>query len=246
MRELLFKRGEIMEKLETIIAGEICMSKEPGASMKKWREIFGVSQTELAEVLKVSSSTISDYEGGRRKSPGIGVVSRLVETLIEMDRKHGGKVTKQLERDFKPREELFNTHEFFASMPAKEFAQKIGAECIANPSKIKEMQIYGYTIIDSLKAILDIPVQDYIQLFGKTPERALIFTQVESGRSPMIAVKVGRFSTEMRPSIVVLHGPAPDKVDHLAVKIAEAEKIPLLVTQKPLDEIAKILKEFEN
>ena len=234
------------EKLETIIAGEICLSKEPGSSMKKWREIFGISQTELAQFLKVSSSTISDYEGGRRKSPGIGVVSRLVESLITMDKKQGGKVVKQLERDFKPKEEIFNTHEFFASMPAKEFASKIEAECIANPSKLKEMQIYGYTIIDSLKAILDVPVQDYIQLFGKTPERALIFTQVESGRSPMIAVKVGRFSTEMRPSIVVLHGPEAGKVDALAVKIAEAEKIPLLVTKKPIEEISKALKEFES
>lgn len=234
------------EKLETIIAGEICMSKEPGASMKKWREIFGISQIELAEFLKVSSSTISDYEGGRRKSPGIGVVSRLVETLIEIDKRHGGKVIKQLERDFKPKEEIFNTHEFFASMTAKEFANKIDAECIANPAKIKDMQIYGYTIIDSLKAILDVPVSEYIQLFGKTPERALIFTQVESGRSPMIAVKVGRFSTEMRPSIVVLHGLEGGKVDSLAIKIAEAEKIPLLVTKAPLEEIIRKLKEFES
>lgn len=236
----------MVEKLDTIIAGEICLSKEPGSSMKKWREIFGISQTELAEVLKVSSSTISDYEGGRRKSPGIGVVSRLVETLIDIDKKHGGKVVKQLERDFKPKEEIFNTHEFFASMPAKEFAKTVDADCIANPARLKDMQIFGYTIIDSLKAILDVPVSEYIQLFGKTPERALIFTQVETGRSPMIAVKVGRFSTEMRPSIVVLHGLEASKVDALAIKIAEAEKIPLLATKKPLEEIIKALKEFES
>lgn len=236
----------MVEKLETIIAGEICLSKEPGGSMKKWREIFGISQTELAGVLKVSSSTISDYEGGRRKSPGIGVVSRLVENLIDIDKKHGGKVVKQLERDFKPKEEIFNTHEFFASMPAKEFASKVDADCIANPARLKDMQIFGYTIIDSLKAILDVPVSEYIQLFGKTPERALIFTQVETGRSPMIAVKVGRFSTEMRPSIVVLHGLEGSKVDQLAIKIAEAEKIPLLATKKPLEEIIKALKEFES
>ncbi len=233
------------EKLETIIAGEICLSKDPGSSMKKWREIFGVSQIELAEYLKVSSSTISDYEGGRRKSPGIGVVSRLVESLMEIDRKHGGKVIKQLERDFKPREEVFKTHEFFASMPARDFAAKIDAECIANPGKIKEMRLFGYTFIDSLKVILDVPVNEYLQLYGKTPERALIFTQVENGRSPLIAVKVGRFSTEMKPSVVVLHGPDSGKVDPLAIKIAEAEKIPLLVTTKPVQEIEQTLREFE-
>ena len=38
-----------MEKLSVTIAGEITLSKDPGGSMKKWREIFGISQTELAE-----------------------------------------------------------------------------------------------------------------------------------------------------------------------------------------------------
>ena len=90
-----------MDQLETIIAGEICLSKDPSSSMKKWREIFGISQTELAKHLKISSSTISDYEGGRRKSPGIAIISRLVEALIDIDSKRGGKVRKQLEKDFK-------------------------------------------------------------------------------------------------------------------------------------------------
>ncbi len=229
--------------MEVAIAGEICLSKDPGGSMKKWREIFGVSQTELSDYLKVSSSTISDYEGGRRKSPGIGVVSRLVETLIAIDKKRGGKVSKQLEKDFKPKEEVFNTHEFFAAVTGMDFAKKIGAEVAANNSRLKEMQIYGYTLIDSLKVILDVPVHEYMQLYGKTPERALIFTQVENGRSPMIAVKVGRFSTDMKPSIVVLHG--PEKVDPIAVKIAESEKIPLLIARKPIEEITQSLKEWE-
>lgn len=220
------------------------MSREPGSSMKKWREIFGVSQTELADYLKVSSSTISDYEGGRRKSPGIGVISRLVGALIELDKKHGGKVVKQLEKDFKTEEEVFNTHEFFAAVNAKSFAEKIDAKAVANSSRLKEMQIFGYTLIDSIKVILEVPVHEYLKLFGKTPERALIFTQVENGRSPMIAVKVGRFSTEMRPSIVVLHGPT--KIDPIAVKIAESEKIPLLITNKPLNEIMDTLKQFEG
>ena len=74
-----------MNQLASTIAGEIALSKDPGSSMKKWREIFGISQTDLAEYLKVSSSTISDYEGGRRKSPGVGVVARLVYSLIEID-----------------------------------------------------------------------------------------------------------------------------------------------------------------
>ena len=233
-----------MEKLEVAIAGEMTLSKDPGGSMKKWREIFGVSQTELADFLKVSSSTISDYEGGRRKSPGIGVISRLVESLLEIDRQRGSKIIKQLEKDFKPKEDIFDVHEFFNSIKGKTFAEKIDANVIANPSRLKDCQIYGYSVIDSLKVILDVPVHEYMQLYGNTPERALIFTKVETGRSPLIAVKVGRFSTDMKPNIIVLHG-LDDKVDAVAIKIAEAEKIPLLTTTKPIEDIKRELQQFE-
>ncbi|MBU0635758.1 helix-turn-helix domain-containing protein [Candidatus Micrarchaeota archaeon] len=232
-----------MDKLAVTMAGEITLSRDPGGSMKKWREIFGISQTELAEYLKVSSSTISDYEGGRRKSPGIGVVNRLVESLVEIDNKRGGKIRKQLEKEFTPSEEIFDTHEFSAAIKAKEFSDKIMAKCVANQARLKETVIYGYTIIDSLKVILDVPVHEYMKLYGKTPDRALLFQGVENGRSPMIAVKIGRFSTDMKPSVVVLHG--IDKVDPLAIKIAETEKIPLLITNKPMTEIISELKKFE-
>tara|TARA_Y100000310_G_scaffold59310_1_gene54657 strand:+ start:346 stop:1047 length:702 start_codon:yes stop_codon:yes gene_type:complete len=233
-----------MDQLSTTIAGEIALSKDPGSSMKKWREIFGVSQTELADVLGVSSSTISDYEGGRRKSPGIGVVARLVLSLIAIDEKRGAKVKKQLEQNFSPKTDVFDIAEFSKAINGKKFQELIGAECVANPGKLKDSQVYGYTLIDSLKVILDVSVHDYMKMYGKTPERALIFMQVGSGRSPMIAVKVGRFSTDMKPTIVVLHG--IDKVDPIAQKIAEAEKIPLLITSKGIDEIKKILNEFES
>ncbi len=225
------------------MAGEIALSQDPGGSMKKWREIFGVSQTELAAHLKVSSSTISDYEGGRRKSPGIGVVNRLIVSLIEIDKQRGAKIRKQLEKDFVPSTEVFDTHEFASAVKAADFSDQIAGKCIANQSRLKETSIYGYTIIDSVKVILEVPVHEYMKLYGKTPDRALIFQGVENGRSPMIAVKIGRFSTDMKPAVVVLHG--IDKVDPLAIKIAETEKIPLVTTNKPLAEIIAELKKFE-
>ncbi|MBN1941354.1 MAG: helix-turn-helix domain-containing protein [Candidatus Diapherotrites archaeon] len=236
-----------MKQLETTIAGEICLSKDPGGSMKKWREIFGVSQTELADFLKVSNSTISDYEGGRRKSPGIGIINRLVHALIEIDRARGGRIAKQLEKDFQPKEAAFQSHEFPVALKGNEFMKMIEGQCVANPSRLKETQIYGYTLIDSLKVILDIPVHEYMFLYGNTPERALIFRFVENGRSPMIAVKIGRFSTDMKPAIVVLHGNLdPKNVDPVAVKIAEVEKIPLIITKKPVEDITAQLKKLEN
>ena len=53
------------------IAGEITISETPGITIKKWREEFGISQMELSKFMEVSPSVISDYESGRRKSPGL-------------------------------------------------------------------------------------------------------------------------------------------------------------------------------
>ena len=55
------------------IAGEITLAAEPGKTIRKWREEFGLSQYELADAMEVSHSVISDYESGRRKSPGAGL-----------------------------------------------------------------------------------------------------------------------------------------------------------------------------
>ena len=61
LREILARR----------IAGEIILSGTPGATMRKWRELFAVSQITLSDTMGLSSSgVISDYESGRRKSPG--------------------------------------------------------------------------------------------------------------------------------------------------------------------------------
>ncbi|MBN1159985.1 MAG: helix-turn-helix domain-containing protein [Candidatus Diapherotrites archaeon] len=235
-----------MNRLEITIAGEIALSKEPGKSMRKWREIFGVTQTELAEHLNISPSTISDYEGGRRSSPGIAIIRRLVRALIEVDQSRGSQIAKKIADELSLGEEEtpFKIHDFFKAIDGKEFVRKIQGKAITGKARLEDTKIYGYTIIDSLKAIVEVPVHDYLKLFGQTPDRALVFCKVSSGRSPMIAVKIGKFSTDMKPSLIVMHG--IDNVDPLAAKIAESERIPLVVTKMPLKELEIALKSFET
>ena len=55
-----------MEKIKMEIAGEISLSEDPGATMRKWREIFGISQVELAnlkksEELRADAITVDDF-----------------------------------------------------------------------------------------------------------------------------------------------------------------------------------------
>ena len=226
-----------MEQLKVKIAGEIALSDNPGASMKKWREVFSISQTDLAEYLKITPSTNSDYEGNRRKSPGIHVVKRFIDALFEIDAANGGKITAQFKQADEA-QDYFQVFNFPREVSAKELAKVLEAKVIAAESKLTNRSVYGCTIVDSLKVILELPYENFVKVYSNTSQRALLFTRVETGRSPMVAVRV----TPIKPAIIILH--SIEEVDKLAVKIAEAEGIPLLVTKMDLEEIKKKLTEL--
>jgi len=80
----------VREVLARKIAGEIILSNTPGTAMKKWRELFVVSQNRLSEKMILSPSVISDYESGRRRSPGTRFVRRFVWALLTIDKERGG------------------------------------------------------------------------------------------------------------------------------------------------------------
>ena len=73
--------------------------------------------------------------------------------------------------------------------------------------------------------MLEISPTEYPKLFGTTTERAFVFDQVSTGRSPMVVIRVA----PIKPKLVVIQN--VDQVDKLAIKIAQIEKIPLLTTK---------------
>ncbi len=223
-----------MEQLKVKIAGEISLSPDPGASMKKWREVFSINQNELAQHLNISSSTVSDYEGNRRKSPGIAIIKRFVDALFEIDIKKGGELVKRF-KEVSPEEKFFDAIDFSKGIEATEFAKAIDAKALACSRKLEDIQLFGCTILDSLKVILELPYESFVKIYSTTSQRALLFTKTSTGRSPMVAVRIA----PIKPAIIVLHDITPEKVDKLAVRIAESEGIPLLVTQKNLEEVKK-------
>ena len=215
------------EALAKRIAGEITLSSDPGKTMRKWREIFGISQTELAEYLGVSSSVISDYEGGRRKSPGASTIRKFVEALIKIDEKRGGNVIKAFSKTIEgelPTSAILDIREFALPVTIADVVRAVKGEVVANPHLL-ERRIYGYTVVDSIRAILEMSSEEFLKLYGWTTERALVFTKVSTGRSPMIAVRV----QGLKPAVIVLHG--VKRLDDLAVKLAERERVPLVVSK---------------
>jgi putative transcriptional regulator len=237
------------EALAKRIAGEITLSSDPGKTMRKWREIFGISQTELADYLGVSSSVISDYEGGRRKSPGASTIRKFVEALLEIDEKRGGNVIRAFSKTIEgelPTDAILDIREFAVPVPIRKVVEAVKGEVAANHDLL-DRKIYGYTVVDSIRAILEMSSEEFLKLYGWTTERALVFTKVTTGRSPMIAVRV----QGLKPAVIVLHG--VKKLDQLAVKLAERERIPLVVSKASSESelinglrklVEKIEKEF--
>ena len=222
------------------IAGEISLSEDPGATMKKWREIFDITQVELAKHLNITVSTISDYEGNRRKSPGIQIVKRFVKALFDIDASKGGTMSQKLTEKEKPTSEYFEVHEFARGITLKDFVELIKGKIITNNDVLETKRIYGYTLIDSIKVILDMPFSYFQSLYGNINERVFIFTGVSTGRSPMVVLRV----SPSKPSAVVLHGLNPEKLDRLAVKISQKERIPIIVTKTGIDEIKEALNKI--
>ncbi len=218
------------------ICGEVVFAEYPGKTLKKWRQIFEVSQKELANRLNVSPSVISDYEGDRRKSPGIAFIRKIIEALLEIDKERGYKTVSKY-RD------LLDSFQMDVILDMKEYEVPVSSSKLRDIVEgedvvFNERNVSGHTVIDSIKAILSLNSYDFYRLYGFTTERALIFTKVSSGRSPMIAVRVAN----LKPAVVVLNSIKANEVDEIAAKIAEIEKIHLIATEMEVNDLIKVLR----
>ncbi|MFH1101685.1 MAG: helix-turn-helix domain-containing protein [Methanobacteriota archaeon] len=219
------------------IAGEITLSPKPGKTIRKWREIFQISQTQLAQYLKVTPSVISDYESGRRKSPGIHVIKKIIEALVQIDvETNDSQILLRYQSFAKKNEGIIDIIEYPFGISIKDFIKEIEGTLITSPKKSDlEKSVNGFTLVDSIKVITTLNATNYTHLYGWSTDRALIFTGVRYGRSPMIAIRIH----PVKPTVVVYH--KPNEIDPLAIKLAEREKIPLVITMISLPQLRKKL-----
>ncbi len=221
----------MVDEFKQKIAGEIALSPDPGKTIRKWREEFGLSQHQLAEAMGVSHSVVSDYESGRRKSPGVNVVRKMIEAFIELDIQNGSPVISRYNPEYKL-DCIISMDEFAGGIPVDRFIEAVDGRNL-NPDRVLAKSIFGYTVVDSIKAILSLGSEDYLKIYGSNTERALVFTNVHFGRSPMIAVR----AHPLTPAMVVYI--RPEKIDPLAVKLARLEGIPLVTTDLEVEEFVK-------
>ena len=228
----------LREVLARRIAGEIILSIKPGSTMKKWRELFAVSQISLSEAMGLSSSVISDYESGRRKSPGAKFIRRFVLSLLHIDEGKGSRFIREFAKlTSSPSMAVVDLREFPIPVRVEYLCKAIGGEVVACKEKFVK-EVNGYTVIDSKKAVEVYSGSEYAQLFGASTERALIFTNIETGCLPMMIIRV----SSLKPRIIVFHKTVPDEE---AIRIAEYEQIPIIYSMSPtLEQLVKSLRKL--
>jgi putative transcriptional regulator len=246
----------VREILARRIAGEIILSGKPGVSMRKWRELFVVSQLGLSEVMCVSSSVISDYESGRRKSPGAKFIRRFVLALLQFDESKGGCFVQEFAKlTSSPSMAIVDLREFPIPVrieylcravngnivTSEEQPPYIAASAPSTPvatSTIVVGEVNGYTVVDSKCAVEVLSGYEYAQLFGASSERALIFTNVENSVLPLMIVRV----CALKPRVIVFHKTLPDKE---TLQLAEYEQIPLFYSSTPtVEQLVKSLRKL--
>ena len=231
------KRGQLAEKM----AGEITLSDSPGHALKKWRMNFEIAPGLLSERLGVSPSVISDYESGRRKSPGTAVVGKIVDALLATDEESGGRhIQKFSTMLFSAVDDdvIYDIHEYGTPVPLKEFSDAIGCTPLCGSM---DQAIFGYTVVNSLNAIMQLSSDEFNRLYGWSTERALVFTNISTGKSPMVAIRV----TPFKPRCVVLQGIEAADVHPIVEKMAERDRITVICTGMEVDKIVSTLREKE-
>lgn len=130
--------------------------------------------------------------------------------------------------------------DFVSPMKGKEFCKRLKCDVLASEKQL-DKEIFGYTLVDVERAVKELDSDAFLKLFGATTERCLLFTKVNTGRAPMIAIK----SQEFKPSLVILHGVG--EVDRLAIELAEQMRIPLAVSKiAKLDLLIRELRSIDS
>ncbi len=204
------------------LSGELVLSKEPGRLMRYWREKARISQARLAREMGVSPSVLSDYEGGRRKSPGALFIKRFVSTLMRLDQESGLLISSKIVHS--DVDAILDMGEFGKPRRSGEIVEALSLKILAGQDNVDRL-LYGYTVLDSIRAIYALSGYEFYRIFGSTTERVLVFTKVGLGRSPMVAVRV----SQLKPRMVVIHG--PEHIDELAVELAKRERVVLALAK---------------
>ncbi|MFP3132781.1 MAG: helix-turn-helix domain-containing protein [Nitrososphaeria archaeon] len=219
------------------LIGKIVLSENPGLLMKKIRENLEVKQKELAESIGVSPPVISDYEKGKRRKAGVRFIKKYVEGLIKLRGADSVILAMYQDKQGAMNNGIIDIKDYKKPIKIIDLIDAVQGKILTGDD-MAEHYLFGHTVLDSIKAIIALKGEQFYRIFGKSSERALIFTKVGLGRSPMVAVRI----SPLKPRVVAIHG--TQSVENLAIEMAKVENIVLALI--PPIEISMLLNKINR
>jgi putative transcriptional regulator len=133
---------------------------------------------------------------------------------------------------------IYDIHEYATAVSLNDFSETIGCTLLCGSM---DQVLFGYTVVNSLNAIMQLSSDEFNRIYGWSTERAVIFTSVSTGKSPMVAIRV----TPFKPRCVVLQGIEISDVHPIVEKMAERDRITVMCTMMEIDKIVSTLREKE-
>jgi putative transcriptional regulator len=161
----------------------------------------------------------------------------MVTALLDIDEARGGDHIRQYARVLSAGFESDIVHdlrEYPTTIPLSRFYDAIGATEVQSGG---ESHISGHTVINSIAAITRLSSEEFYRLYGQSTSRALVFTEITRGESPLVAMRV----VTPTPNAVVLQGITEDELWQHAPKLARADGFSLAVTEITTEEMLDAL-----
>ena len=132
---------------------------------------------------------------------------------------------------------VHDLREYSTSVPVERLYEALDATEVAPGD---DDHVSGHTVINSIEAITRLPSEEFYRLYGQSTNRALVFTDVTRGESPLVALRV----VNPTPNAVILHGVDEEDLWDHATDLAGIDGFSLAVSTCDLDSALAKLREF--
>jgi putative transcriptional regulator len=155
----------------------------------------------------------------------------MVDALLDIDEDRGGARIRQYARVVSAGFESDVVHdlrEYPSHVPLERLYEAMDATEVVRGGQDR---VSGHTVIDSIRAITRLSSEEFYRLYGESTNRALVFTNVTRGESPLVAMRV----VNPTPNAVVLHGITAEELWEHAPALAGIDGFSLAVSTRPLE-----------
>lgn len=226
--------------------GDIASNEKYGIIIKKWRELFNITQSKLARELNIKQSVISDYENNRRKSPGISFLRKYCISLIRIGKddknEEYNSILKMLNIKDKKRKLIRGSFEKLKSN--KELLDFFKAHQIILPKKESYFKNFLFFSDNVSSVLTSFPSYKLLKNLKSDEKTVFIFSNVKSGKIPLIILQIISKLNKMNMPKLVVFQSEKFKITNFTKKYARKNNISIMISKLNVDKLKDLLDKY--